>query len=216
MDDVLARALVWLARREESERDAYGTRDADCREAVQQTRRLMPINDRTLEALLERTPDHGDLTPYGTWLFLPAPRKGELRIPVLNCVYDYRVTPARISMQWAGFFMRDGKLYATAWRFETPESSGEDELSSHGYFHAQPSHSLRRAVGDVGLPIPTNRTVQGHPTIPVDAEDEVELLVCVLMSIYGLRETIDLIRTAGEPQLDERLRMLRSVQVLGT
>ncbi len=184
-----------------------------CREQAQHYG-FYPINDKALEGLLSRSPYAGEVHCQGTWLFLPVPRKGSLRLPILNVIYDYAKNPAEIRMQAAIFYSANDETLAMGWRFESPECSGEQgEQSSHGFYHAQPSHSLRTGSRAYDLPIADSRTPDGLPTFPLDAADEVDLLVCLLLSIYGLKEASELVRDAADPELAQRLGQLRTLHV---
>ncbi len=186
----------------------HGPKDSECRE---QARRhgFYPTNDKALEELLLRMPHVGEVHSQGTWLFLPAPRKGSLRLPILNVIYDYDKDPAEIRMQAAIFYNAGDEALAMGWRFESPERGGErGEQSAHGFYHAQPSHSLRTRSGQYELPVADARIPDGRPAFPLDAADEVDLLLCLLLSIYGLKEASELVRDASTPDLAQRLRQL--------
>jgi hypothetical protein len=208
----LRQALIWLAAREEVDKQKYEGHDLDCREQVQSRHGFNPIQDNSLQILFERSPDTGELHAWDTWLFLPAPKKGKLRIPVLNVIYDYEKSSPAVSLQTAIFYPDPGTgdPLATGWRFESPGQDGEATASMHGYCHVQPCHGVRTLKqGDRDLPGVNTTVPQGEPAFPLDAADEVDLLVCLLLSIYGLREGAELIRAAGEPDLSQRLALLR-------
>ena len=64
------------------------------------------------------------------------------------------------------------------YRFEMPE-----EADNHSYFHSQPVRSLglRENKIDGALQVP-----ERHPSWPFAANSAVELLLCVLISMYGM------------------------------
>jgi hypothetical protein len=206
--------LIWLAGRGVVDQQRQGgPRDTECRERARQ-HGFYPINDKALEDMLSRTPDAGEVHCQGTWIFLPAPKKGSLRLPILNVIYDYDKKPAEIRLQAAIFYDFDGEALAMGWRFESPESRGEGgEQSSHGYYHAQPSPSLRTHRGWYELPAADRRIPDGLPAFPLDAADEVDLLLCLMLSIYGLKEASELVGAVADPELAKRLRQLRTLYV---
>jgi len=76
----------------------------------------------------------------------------------------------------------------TGYRFETPNAEGE----SHKFFHAQPCQTLLRQNKIVeALPISSRQ-----PTFPVPADNVVELMVCLHLSLYGLDGLRELKRRA--------------------
>lgn len=212
MHPTIRDALVILAALETTAQQAYGSRDFYCRESVTGVHDFQSVNDVTLQHLLDAHPIAGEVHLYGTWLFLPAPRDGPLRIPILNVIYDYSVAPARVSLQAAVFYLTGDDSYATGWRFESPEMPGDDgNPSTHGFYHAQPGHSVRTLTGDHPLPVPERLIPVGQPTLPLDARDEVDLLVCLLVSIYGLTEAQALISNIQDTCLIDRLATLTCV-----
>lgn len=75
--------------------------------------------------------------------------------------------------QWAKV---DGTKTFIAFRFEAPETGDK-----HDYFHCQPC----RNFGDKEL-VPNAALISEHfPTIPINAENIVELTLCALMSCMG-------------------------------
>jgi hypothetical protein len=211
VNKTLRQTLVWLAKQEAIQQQDYGLRDRECHEQIRSRHNFQPINERTLEALFAHAPHAGDLHCWGTWLFLPAPRRGPLRIPLLNVIYDYSRTPPAVSMQAAFFYPDDEGSLAAGWRFESPERQGEaGEESTHGYYHVQPGHRLRTLRGDYPLPVAVGAGPEGQPTFPLDAENEVDLLICLLLSIYGLKEGGELIRDTSDPDLERRFGQLRT------
>jgi hypothetical protein len=190
----------------------YGSRDLECHEQIRSRHNFQPTDERALEALFDQAPVSGEVHCWGSWLFLPAPRRGPLRIPILNVIYDYRQEPANVSMQAAIFYLAEQGPLAAGWRFESPECRGEHgERSSHGFYHAQPGHQLRTCSGDYPLPVSEGASPEGQPTFPLDAENEVDLLICLLLSVYGLNEGSELIGDMGDPALKRRLGLLRTL-----
>ena len=66
-----------------------------------------------------------------------------------------------------------------ALRYETPEDG-----DNHNFYHAQPCRSMGSRDRQMGnaLPVP-----ERNPTFPLAAESSLELLLCLVTSIYGMR-----------------------------
>jgi hypothetical protein len=86
-----------------------------------------------------------------------------------------------------------------ALRFETPERDATGD-GKHDYYHSQLCVSLRRGEGTdtLALPIEPDWFPTSHPAWPMDAETPVELLVCLILSLYGKVGGSEIIRDAGE------------------
>lgn len=174
MHDALIGLVGYLVKREANVWEQYGTRDLWAREWVATT--FNPIEEGVFARAAKAKPARGDVFGYSRqWMFLPAPTDGPLRIPVLNVLWWRNIEPNRVSYQIAVFYPRkngdEDEPLGRVWRFESPE--GADSI--HGYFHAQPGHALRTCQGDVAVPMADLAVPQGAPTIPVDADGEVEL-----------------------------------------
>lgn len=203
-------ALVSLAAQEATKSRDYGRADLRIRQHMQDACRLRPIDERTLEALLARTPSVGEVAAGGTWMFLPAPHRGKLRIPVLNVIYNSATTPPKTNFHLGIFYDADPVPLATGWRFECPEPTGDDDTQSmHAYYHAQSGHVVRTLTSDRRLPVADTEIPAGQPTFPMDAGDEVDLFVCMLLSLYGLRQADALIQAMTQPDLHGRLQRMR-------
>ncbi len=65
------------------------------------------------------------------------------------------------------------------YRFEPPETQG----TKHGYYHSQPCQSM----GEKGVPDPfAMDVVDTDPTWPLAADNATELLLCLVLALYGL------------------------------
>jgi hypothetical protein len=207
MAPALQSALTTLARQEVARQQEYGWNDAYCRECAMED--FEPVPEGCISWTIRGAPQVGDLNgPSNHWLYLPAPKKGPLRVPLLNFLWDYREN--KFSFQVAVYYPHprpdEHQPLARAWRFESPEGAG----SIHEFFHAQPGYALRTLkLGDVPVPSVDQDVPQGQPTFPLDAADELDLLVCLLISIYGIIEARWWIENIDEPDLTDRLEKLR-------
>ncbi len=67
------------------------------------------------------------------------------------------------------------------YRFEPPEARGV----KHGFYHSQPCQSM----GEKGLPDPyAMDVVDTDPTWPLAASNATELLLCLVLALYGVEE----------------------------
>jgi hypothetical protein len=211
MHPTLVRLVGYLVRREATGWQLYGTHDLKAREWV--SVEFGPIEEAVLSHAANARRERGDVFGYtDQWIFLPAPTDGPLRIPVLNILWFRDVEPNRVSYQLGVFYPRaEGEPLARVWRFESPE--GADSI--HGFFHAQPGHALRTMKGDIEVRTADPEIPQGAPTIPVDADGELELFVALLVAVYGLTEAKDLIGGAGDPEVTACLQAMRSPRPAG-
>jgi hypothetical protein len=156
----------------------------------------------------------GDTHYQRAWIYLPSPSRGTMRIALMNVDWDFLGGGSRAGFQVAGFWRDgDGTCRATAWRFEGPETSADDgSPSHHGYFHAQPCQRLRTRHGDVAVGLdPAQAWPSDGPTFPLDAQSPIDLLVCVLVALYGRRQAAELVRESGQVDIEQRLRGLRTM-----
>ena len=77
----------------------------------------------------------------------------------------------------------ESELKSLAMRFETDEGEhqSDGEIGSHDFCHAQLCRAITRripALTPSWLP-------DSQPSIPLDAEDQVSLVLCMLTSLYG-------------------------------
>lgn len=77
----------------------------------------------------------------------------------------------------------NGEDRSVGWRFEAPEGPGE-----HCYWHAQPIREVRLEGGAIQLATP-GWLPPKMPTLPLAADNPLELLLCAVVSIYGHETT---------------------------
>lgn len=65
------------------------------------------------------------------------------------------------------------------YRYESPEKKGDD----HKYYHSQPCRSMGAKSDEIEEALPISHRA---PTWPLPARCPVELLLCVLLSLYGM------------------------------
>lgn len=101
----------------------------------------------------------------------------------------------------------DSHLRSMALRYESPEgmSGVECQPSTHGFYHVQMCRKFRgvkRFVAPSWVP-------DSQPSVPLDAEDTVSLILCLLVSLYGSREVK---KALPDEDLREHLEKLRALR----
>lgn len=122
------------------------------------------------------------------------------------------------SNQWVHFrvyvllamYGNDDELEALALRFETDENGSQTSrgLGAHDYCHAQLCTRINGQVGGTVGWLPTSQ-----PAFPLDAEDQVGLVICALISLYGGRNVLRRLTANGDRSLDSHLRRIRALHV---
>ncbi len=111
---------------------------------------------------------------------------GDLAIPMLSPRWDFRDPGGRALHLYLGLYFRDPKVDLVdgiGFRYEAPHGSGED-VGRHDYYHAQPITDF--ASGNAySLPVQARAHPESTPAFPLEAGTASELLICVLISLYG-------------------------------
>jgi hypothetical protein len=174
--------LIWVAQ--------LGDNIQDTTDKVQkiQAKTAVPyrkINSRELESLLnEGAPKTIKMFNKKAFIYLPPIEKGGWLVPILSVEYNYAVETPELTLKVALFLISENDdketLQAIGYRFETPH-----EQERHHYYHVQPIKGFERDNNRWNLPgtewVPTD-----YPAFPMDAQDPIELLVCMLVSLYDL------------------------------
>lgn len=125
------------------------------------------------------------------YLYLPPAKRGDYVLPVMIGQMDYTRSEASVQFRVGLFMLSNTGLSSTGYRFESPEGAGR-----HNYYHAQPIRGFTKESPFPGCIESMPDTV---PTVPLDACDSVTLLMCVLVSLYGLEAIGQLLREIGGP-----------------
>lgn len=159
------------------------------------------VDDASLSTLLM----HGG--PTGSFdqtkvVYLRPPPKEDTAVAAIWCRWDY---DNQLSIESCGYYfglwsLQDffPKVQASdqshiafiGYRFETPET-GEN----HNYFHAQPCRSMGKKDDEIESALPISNRM---PTWPVAARSGVELLLCLVTAIYGMKGMDELRTAIGE------------------
>ena len=208
--------LRWIVRYEAAISQDYNGRDEVTHAWLQAEPGSPRLTESDLDIILtHRCPLDGDTHALHSWLYLPVPVRGTIRVPLMNVIYDFTAEHDVVGFQVVGYWLVDNfEWRASAWRFECPERPGDDgNISQHAYFHVQPCQGLRTLNGDMQVPYaPSDAQPGDGPTFPLDAADPIDLLICLLIALYGRRQAAELIREAAVPGLGAHLRGLRTMR----
>jgi hypothetical protein len=124
------------------------------------------------------------------------------RVPLLHVAHGMEHDRDMLRMQLVVVGADERGHHAMAWRFESPEGPGD-----HCYWHCQPVRQLRGAHAP-----PLERLPDWHfddlPTLPVAASNADELLVALLVSIYGHDKFGSMQRQGFQDQLRAQMAAL--------
>ena len=142
------------------------------------------------------------------FLFLePVPVVGKTLLPLLTLETSNDWVNFRAYVLLTMLDRCDG-LQALAIRFETDEGPRTNGVTgAHDFCHAQLCQYINertRATTPCWLP-------DSQPSLPLDAEDQVGLVLCMLTSLYGGRHVVQRINTAGDKGLREHLKKVRAL-----
>ena len=137
---------------------------------------------------------------------------------VLEAIEDPRIFPLlilRSSQRWVHFRIYTmlwtadhcSELQSLAIRFETDEGDPETDKArgAHDFCHAQLCASIAQNL-DATTP---SWTPESQPSYPLDAEDQVSLVLCMLVSMYGGRRVAKRLSDLGMQQRLEKVRALK-------
>jgi len=141
------------------------------------------------------------------------------RFLFLEPLVDEEILPLltlETSNQWVNFrayvllTMLDqfDELQAIAIRFETDEGARTNGVrGAHDFCHAQ----LCRQIEGATQATTPSWLPDSQPSLPLDAEDQIGLVLCMLTALYGGRRVVERINTAGDKTLREHLKKVRAL-----
>ena len=102
-------------------------------------------------------------------------------------------------------------LQSITLRFESPEGIDDAGIqkSKHGFFHSQFCHTLngvRKYVSPPWLP-------DSQPSMPLDAVDNMDLVLCMLVSLYGSKKVKLMLPEERFAKYMVRIRALKDTNV---
>jgi hypothetical protein len=128
-------------------------------------------------------------------VFLKPPAKHPSAIAGVWCRWDYQKSPPRCGFYYGMWSAQppfpkadppSGELHTgfVGYRFETPEDG-----DNHNFYHAQPCRSMGDKDDLIDHAIPISHR---DPTWPIAAGSALELLLCLVTSLYGMKGLVDL------------------------
>lgn len=160
-----------------------------------------PIGEKAVESLFSGSDTEVRLSDHKSVLYLPPMQEESYFIPVLTleCKLDNENDVMKLRLMLIHCNGNGGKPHGIGFRIEEGESI-------HGFYHAQLIKNLEGAaeVEDPPTDCPL-RFPQKQPCLPLRAENSVTLVVCLLISLYGIKYCWKFI---NEHQLSELTRYL--------
>ena len=101
---------------------------------------------------------------------------------------------------------KDEQIQGVAFRYETNEGDGNGD---HDFCHAQICPTIKRS----GKKITHFWTLDSDPAIPLDAQNQVTLILCMLTSIYGRRYVLSKLHSADKT-VWEQMKTIRALRRL--
>jgi hypothetical protein len=154
-----------------------------------------------LECLLSNELEF-DSSGQNRYLFLEPIDEGSGIVPVLAFRYNFRAHNAELRLQLALFVPHENDLAAIGCRFETSEGPG-----THDFHHAQLFRGFYGAGGQC-LPLCPPWLPTSRPAFQLKADDPVTLLVCMVISLYGLGSAGELQQASFANELKPSMQKL--------
>ena len=105
-------------------------------------------------------------------------------------------------------------LKALAIRFETDEGERQTDgtIGSHDFCHAQLCQHIggMRGIGMMSATTPS-WLPESQPSFPLDAQDQVGLVLCMLTALYGGRHVVQRLNTPRDRDLRKYLNQVRAL-----
>lgn len=142
------------------------------------------------------------------------------RVLYLEPSVDKKILPVVTldsSREWVNFrlyalllMLDEGfELKSIALRFETDEAQEPTQTKGrHDFCHAQ----ICRSIGNRTQALTPSWLPDSQPSIPLDADDQVTLVLCMLVSLYGGKRVVDRVYKLGNKNLIEHMKKLRALQ----
>ncbi|SRR6266404_463406 len=129
------------------------------------------------------------------YLYLNPVTHKTVLVPLLTLEADFGRSIPEVRLQLGLFLRHEEQTRFVGFRFEAPEGKSAQDLGRHNFYHMQMIRNFRVPVsllsGESGW-IP-----DAEPTVPLDADGAVKLLLTILISLYGIEEVITLIGRAS-------------------
>lgn len=104
--------------------------------------------------------------------------------------------------------LEDCNLQSLGIRFETDEGDVEGSPGSHDFCHAQLCNNINKHVGGLS----SSWVPESQPSIPLDADNQISLVLCMLTSLYGGAHVLKKLNPNGDRCLKKHLNNVRALQ----
>ena len=190
---------------------------AALRDQVYSRYKPTPVDDRGLHGILNN-PSGVEMKDNHLFLFLkPIEKENILPLVTLQSSDDwvhFRICTLLTMLD------ESSTLQALAIRFETDEGyrqserktdsccQSERKTGSHDFCHAQLCNTINSRI-----PVLTPEWIpDSQPSIPLDADNQVSLVLCMLTSLYGSKCVFDKLRKSGDRDLQKHLKEVRALR----
>jgi hypothetical protein len=145
-----------------------------------------------------------------SYIYLNPITHGTIMVPVLTLKADFGRSIPEVRFQLGLFLLHKEGIRWIGFRFEAPEGVDAAGAGRHHYYHVQMIRGLHTSI-----PFSSNEHLEwipdAEPTFPLDADGPSKLLLCLLISLYGLQEVFKLINLSpSHNELRERLNAMRA------
>lgn len=188
---------------------AYDTMDGPFADHVGKICGKYPVSMMSHNALKAMLSKYDDVTMKSNNLFLWLRPTREQIVPLMTLESSANWVHFRIYVLIT-MLDADSALQALALRFETDEGYPDGKIGAHDFCHMQLCRSINQTVRDLSPPwLP-----ETQPSVPLDADDQISLVLCMLVALYGGREVVATLSGPGtgsllQPHL-QRVRALRA------
>ena len=197
----------FLSDRAWNEYDWEGKPLGALRDKVYEKYRPIPVDTRALRSELSKSAEV-EMREQNRFLHLE-PIKGKNMLPIVTMQSTDQWCHFRI---YALLTMLDNcsALQSLAIRFETDEGDAQQEcgIGSHDFCHAQLCKCITR---DVEASTP-DWLPDSQPSIPLDADNQVGLVLCMLTSLYGGGYVLRKLSVGRDRNLQKHLRRVRALR----
>ena len=129
---------------------------------------------------------------------------GTTLLPILSSNFNFGCSIPEIALR-VGLFLKhtDDEVKAIGYRLESPHGIDKSGCGIHHYYHVQ----MIKGIGNLNFPPQqfSDWVPDGEPTFPLDAEDSVELLLCLVLGLYGREQLSEFINIIGNPKLRNQI-----------
>ena len=183
-----------------------GSQLAPLRDRVYEEYAPIPVDANGLSGLFGGSSDLG-LKDQNQFLFLE-PIAGKKMLPFLTLQTSHKWVHFRA---YVLLTMLDdhGALQALAIRYETDEGAPQTSgiVGSHDFCHAQ----LCRAINSRTRATTPSWLPESQPSFPLDADDQVGVVLCMLTSLYGGHHVYQRLRMTGPIGLNKHRKKIRAL-----